>query len=697
MEDNFEKEYNKWNEIGFPYARKFIDYKSIFEKLKSLMRQELTGTYAIEDKQGLDHTHLREILNEKAWKEVPIESKFADFAWVGATIGTDYLKYDEKIYAIRTILKNLLVGGGVKGETTNKDVITNKACLYENMKTKFPEIYEKYMPETRNLRDVKDIEKDYKKDNAYIIRPIGPGAGGGAGVKVVTNNKELEEARHETRKYKNVIISEYIKNPMLHKGKKFHLRMYLMICVGKPFGPRGFCWHLWNKGKIVTAELPYEKGDWTNPRIHDTHFKSTPINLWFDKDLGKTTDETTNILAQMNEVLKAAAEILRPEAKVYSESKYGFEVFGVDFIITDDEKVKLIEINARHDYGKDDKVNPEGYKKFCAEFFDWINKYAISPVFFNESPINKYIQNESYRLDRERFPIKEDIRFNGKYYSVYVPMDDYNSLDILVDYFTENSRIKVRKDGSSTSLSLYEHYNNKDLLRRSIELLLKKGEKITYESLRDSFYEFKEIYNASAESTIFYLAMFRILFGNKFNSKKDLTELRVLDGAGGYGTRLLACIIIDCYYTGVEPNTMSSPGFKEMIELLGNSKKQVMYEDGLPGAKGIIELKDDSQDLVMFSPPMWDGEVYSSDEKQSIILFKDFESWKEGFLHKSLEILWKKLKKGGYAVFQSIRYNLIREYMEGLENGKFVGVISRKTYGGRNKPNWIWQKININF
>ena len=38
--------------------------------------------------------------------------------------------------------------------------------------------------------------------------------------------------------------------------------------------------------------------------------------------------------------------MLEPNIKSYSETKYGFEVFGCDFMITDDNLVKLIEINA---------------------------------------------------------------------------------------------------------------------------------------------------------------------------------------------------------------------------------------------------------------------------------------------------------------------------------------------------------------
>jgi hypothetical protein len=201
------------------------------------------------------------------------------------------------------------------------------------------------------------------------------------------------------------------------------------------------------------------------------------------------------------------------------------------------------------------------------------------------------------------------------------------------------------------------------------------------------------IYNASPESTIFYILLWKLLYPNK--TYDEFSKLRVLDGAGGYGTRLLASIVLNMHYIGVEPNTMSTAGFKEMIDMFGDSKKQIMYEDGLPNAVGVNSIKNNTMDIVMFSPPMYDGEIYSNDDKQSTNMFKDYNTWKNKFLYESLRILWSKLSIGGFIVFQSIRYNLIRELIEKeFEDARFLGVISRKTYSGRFKPNWIWTKVS---
>jgi hypothetical protein len=728
----------------FPLVSTFLNKDALFERLRGFSRGS-QGTFTIFDHQGLQHDRLKQLFTARNWIEhdmtdIKTQLKtmtdaekrdvqklpFSDVAWLGVA---DYktFKNDPDIYNIHTILQNIIAGDGIHGTTTDKNVLTNKAEMYKNIMKHNPDISAKYLPKTWNLKDFK--AETMAQANVYIVKPVGTGAGGGTDISVITSVEQLAKAKKEllASKYKDAIISEYIVHPYLVNGKKFHIRMYFMVCLGPN---NEFTWHMWDRGKIVTAELEYKEDDYTNPKIHDSHFKSTPANLYYPEDLNVPKGSTESILQQMREILHIAAEVIQPHVKPRPESIYGYEVFGVDFMLTAKLDVKLIEINARHDYG-----HPIGDEKrfaeYSAAFHEWMYSNAIVQIFPEGEPLSsRYVRYGAYTLDRERDELGKFIQelansdknfnqFNGKHTAIYVPMSDFHKIDILVDYYTENSRIHVRKDAKD--ISLYDHFYKRDLLQRAQARMktvdmMKKALECGYDEvalrkqgfaekelkvavstavLRDTFYDFREIYNASAESTLFYLSMLHIIFGAKCG-----TNLKMLDGAGGYGTRLLTAITLNAEYRGVEPNSLSTPGFTQMIAELGTVGRQIMFEDGLPYAPAILELPLGWADCIMFSPPLYDGEIYTTaeedanNEKQSTSLFRDFDTWKTQFLHASLQILWDRLATGGFAIFQSMRYDYIHEFMLTQPDAEYRGVISRMTYARqtRYKPNWIWQK-----
>ena len=774
-------------------------------------KTEKQKTFAIHDKQGLNHTRLVDILTDHKWKQVDIKTPNADFAWVGATVGGDFLRYEDSIYEIKTTLKNLLKGNGVKGFSTSdpdypytKNVITDKAQLYMEMSKKCPEICKKYMAESWLLSDEKRVaEYSEADDGVLIIKPLGVGAGGGEGIVYVSNKEELTEFTNAVKRRKQskdkgskeYLVSKYIRNPMLIEGKKFHLRMYFMVCM-RPNHKSD--WFLFEEGKIITAELPYKDADYMNKKIHDTHFKSTKKNRLFpeSRELGIGDKEAKSIMQQMREVLRCAYDVYKPHIASTRESKYGFEVFGCDFMVTSDVGVKLLEINARHDYGVNDvkKEAPEVYERFCSDFWDWIYKHAIEPVFSIDfegeekydsehdrvvSIIEKgfpfvsrfwtkddaqsafdlikskiadasiatlrkenYIQNTPYdiltgkketeevnKFIREYIGANDNLKFSvegegkrdkmkGEFVSIKSPDEVVLDKDyLLVDYFTEPSKIMVRIAKGEPSLE--EHFTKGTLIEKAVRALRRKSLEITDENLHDIIVsqsegeerreqafnmkmskidgKEKRVYLASAENTFVYVIIWKLLFP----LLEDLSTLKILDGAGGYGSRLMAAIMLNATYVGVEPNPLSTPGFQKMIEMFGSSEKQKMLEDGLPNAVGVDKLPPGWADVVMFSPPMWGKEVYNDEtvEKQSTNMFNNEKMWLSEFLHASIEVLWSRLRVGGYIVFQSVRYDYIGEYMmrehfTKRKDGEFVGIISRVTSSGRYKPNWVWQKVD---
>ena len=394
------------------YHSKYLKYKKKYMLLKNtsvdasvdtIGSSTKSRTYLISDNQGLYHDRLREILNGNGFKEVSkqqvlaIPSKHVDFFWMGQS-NEEGNRFDKDLYQIKSTLKTLLWRDN--SHTQGKDVITNKQQLYLNMNKYFPDICSKHMAKTFLLKNVKSImpsttpitstteetisssqSSNGTEENqvVYIVKPAGHGACAGVGVTVVTNDKELEEARVIlSRRFKNIIISEYIQNPLLYNGRKFHLRMFILI------NSEPFSWSFWNRGKAMTAKLSYKKGDWTNKLIHDSHGETTPKDIYFPEDI-LPKDKYEYIYKQMKTILGAVVEIIKPNTRCYEESKYCCEIFGIDFMITDDYIVKLIEINAEAGYGSKNKDKTK-YMAYCSEYFDWFYKESLLPKLFPTNP-----------------------------------------------------------------------------------------------------------------------------------------------------------------------------------------------------------------------------------------------------------------------------------------------------------------------
>lgn len=322
-------------------------------------------------------------------------------------------------------------------------------------------------------------------------------------------------------------------------------------------------------------------------------------------------------------------------------------------------------------------------------------KYFIDPKNLINT-IRKYkpiINYEKYSyLYKKQVPNLKDHRFNGKYISIYIPLKDYNTLDIIVDYYTEQSRLKCTL---KNKISAYDLATKHNLLSYTLKNMVSKNIPLTYESIRDEIYNYPNIYICSGESVLFYKGLLNILFNseNYSSSYPDYTKLNIMDGAIGYGQRLMIAMVLKCNYIGIDPNVETIAGCKQMIKDLGTRNKlQRAYPEGLPSSPHINRINPATQDVVFFSPPSFDEEIYSTDEQQSILLFPTFDSWLKGFLQPSLDILVSKVKHNGYLIIQSRQIKHIYQYLINKNNIKFMGIIARKTYGGKYKPNHIFKK-----
>lgn len=290
-------------------------------------------------------------------------------------------------------------------------------------------------------------------------------------------------------------------------------------------------------------------------------------------------------------------------------------------------------------------------------------------------------------LYKTEVPEIKDHRFRGKYYSVDISLRDYNNLDIIVDYYTERSRMKCTKPNKPSPFTIMTTPDG--LLEFALKYLIKRNKAITNPAIRDAIYRYPGIYICSGESVLFYKGLISILFGPDYN----YTRLNMMDGAIGYGQRLMSAIMLKCNYIGIDPNTETLAGCRRMIkDLAPTNRAYLAYPEGLPASVHINKVRPATQDIVFFSPPSFDEEIYGEHVGQSILLFPTFDVWLDKFLKPSLDILVSKLKVTGYLVIQSRKIKYIFNHLINSAGLEFRGVIARRTYSDKYKPNHIFVK-----
>ena len=213
-------------------------------------------------------------------------------------------------------------------------------------------------------------------------------------------------------------------------------------------------------------------------------------------------------------------------------------------------------------------------------------------------------------------------------YYLFVPKDEeYHTIDRITCAFTDVSRMTsfrtVKGVSTRSPQSGWEDYGS--YVQHSIESILQnQPQDISAFSLREGLYHSSKkpgcIFTECAhERSTFLTCVFVQLRG----LTKTL-PFRVFDSCAGWGDRYIVCMAMNCErYIGVEPNSASKEGFDRAGHLLGDLKKHEILCDGCPEVTSMpSDCVDGYFSISFLSPPAWDSEFYSNDDKQSVNLYK---------------------------------------------------------------------------
>jgi glutathione synthase/RimK-type ligase-like ATP-grasp enzyme len=306
------------------YYEKYVKYKTKYLSIKEKLNQLGGGTktfYVDVNEDEFQNTMVK-ILKEKGYTE---RKKFpVDFIFLSGDSAFFRNKFDTK----KSKWFNNLYG-------KSKLEITNKIALHK----KFGD--EDFFIKAIYLNSDEPIP-DFDESNIKILKPLNGYQG--MGIRIVKTKKEVEEWIKENPKYKNWILEDYLIDPDLKDGYKFHFRVYVLVKITQS-----------KKVEVYISDIKffrkalekYKKEDFLNKDIHDTHYNPKWKPTIFPEELpdGWTDNDAQKNIKKMNEIIK---KIFTGQNQFIPEwnAKNGFELFGCDFIFSN-KKVYLLEINAK--------------------------------------------------------------------------------------------------------------------------------------------------------------------------------------------------------------------------------------------------------------------------------------------------------------------------------------------------------------
>jgi hypothetical protein len=181
-----------------------------------------------------------------------------------------------------------------------------------------------------------------------IIRILKPLNGfSGSGITIIKTKKDIElwlKKNEENIKYKEWILQDYLQNPDLKDGLKFHLRVLILVKVDQN---KHVNVYISNYKFYITASAKYKNNDWLNKDIHDTHYKSTKKNMIFPEEMPDNwnTSDINKANSDMNQIF---IKIFSNQIDFSPEwnAKKGFEIFGADIMFSN-KHTYLLEINSK--------------------------------------------------------------------------------------------------------------------------------------------------------------------------------------------------------------------------------------------------------------------------------------------------------------------------------------------------------------
>ncbi|XP_070493278.1 polyglutamylase complex subunit TTLL1 [Chironomus tepperi] len=323
----------------------------------------------------MDKSVLLNNFEKRGWMQVTADDDW-NFYWAGTqtcrnifSVDSGYRMHDNQIINhfpnhyelsrkdllvknIKRYRKDLERDGSALAEKVNDGGINGPKYLYLD-----------FIPVTFVLpADYNMFVEEYRKNtqSTWIMKPTGKSQGAGIFLinklsKLKRWSREAKTSFHPAIGKESYVISRYIDNPLLIGGKKFDLRLYVLVTSFRPLKAYlfklGFCRFCTVKYDTSVTELDNMYVHLTNVSVqkhggeynnlHGGKWSVQNLKLYLEGTRGKKVTE--KLFGGINWLIVHSLKAVQP---VMASDRHCFECYGYDIIIDNNLKAWLVEVNA---------------------------------------------------------------------------------------------------------------------------------------------------------------------------------------------------------------------------------------------------------------------------------------------------------------------------------------------------------------
>lgn len=269
-----------------------------------------------------------------------------------------------------------------------------KDYLYDvSMDQKYKDIY---MMAQKTIDSYNFVEKTISCTG--ILKPVLGKKG--SGIKIVKSCEEIKQHLKRNKADRYWVIAKYLKNPLLSEGKKFHLRMMFLI-----YKFEGFVYGFVLKNGFMFRSVHNYSMQSAVHNAHNVHQASGATVLPFPD---KGDEKLEGLFGQLKDLFSHIFHHDVNKFTSYDNILFPYAILGADIMITEENKIKLLEINSNPGFDFLDETLAKGFVKSLHDAM--LARLGGKSV--PEKDTSTYIYLGKYRYTGKK-PDKTRIKYNN--------------------------------------------------------------------------------------------------------------------------------------------------------------------------------------------------------------------------------------------------------------------------------------------